>query len=134
LAENKTEIVEALREKMQALSSRFPAAMLMLALEAYIKDGNTGLYSDIYNSETIDDAFPGVVDLGDYDVNIYSLLQTLVKLDADDFSRAIYYYYLAAETDVYIGQLLLVQAKLIISIDKELKVNNNDNSTELHAV
>jgi hypothetical protein len=134
LAENKTEIVEALREKMQALSSQFPAAMLMLALEAYIKDGSTGLYSDIYNSETIDEAFPGVVDLGDYDVNIYSLLQTLVKLDADDFSRAVYYYYLAAETDVYIGQLLLVQAKLIISIDKELKVNNNDNSTELHAV
>lgn len=121
---------------LQALAPKYVSASLSLATAALIKKEDTVLYDTIYNSESIEDAFPGIDDFGSNDVNAYCLIQTLVSVRDNDLKHAVYYYYLSADTEEYSNFLIPVQAELLTAIGKELGFDKGEDDTKptLHIV
>ena len=105
---------------LQALAPQYVSASLSLSLAALLKNEDAELYNAIYNSENIEDAFPGITDFGSNDVNTYSLIQALVSVRDNDLRYAVYYYYLSADAEEYCNLLTPVQAELLMAIGKEL--------------
>jgi len=103
------------------LSDEYPLAQLTLALSAFIKDEETAPYESIYNSQNLAGAFADKNDLAEADISTYSLLQTLVKLRQGDLRLAVYYYYLAAETEVFNWLLPVVQTAMMDAIASVVK-------------
>ncbi len=105
-------ITEAAKAILENFSADYPLASLTLALASAVNDEYAPAFSFIYNSDTLAAAFTGKTDLADFDLNTFGLIQTLFSLRNGDLKRAIYYYYYAAETEVFNWMLPLVQAAL----------------------
>lgn len=110
--------------------TEYVTASLSLALVALVKQEGTEPYNSIYNSNDIKDAFPGEARFGSNDVNTYGLIQTLVSVRDNDLPSAVFYYYLAAETEVYSILLPPVQAELLNSIGMELGLDKGEDDVK----
>lgn len=124
-----TAITEVAMTMVENFSAEYPVASLTLALSAAINNDEVPEFDFIYNSDTLAAAFAGKTDLGEFDLNTFGLIQTLVKLRQGDLRMAIYYYYYAAETEVFNWMLPLVQAALtgvIAKLVEELESEEGD--------
>jgi len=124
------EVADIARGHLENLASQYPLAKLTLAFAAFINNEDKYAYEFIYNSESLAGAFADKSDLGECDMNTYGLLQTVIKLNQGDLRLAVYYYYYAADTEVFNWMLPFVQSALTEAIAKVIEANPIEEDTD----
>lgn len=98
------------------LAKTYPVARLNLVLVNLLSPERTEDYDFIYNSASIENAFPHIKDFGYLDYMVYYLLQTVLHTERGDLKSAIFSYHIMAETDSYHLLLPEVQIRLLKAI------------------
>lgn len=126
VADADTELNTLAKNCMLALAPSHVIVLLSLALAALIKQDDVDKYLAIYNSSDIVDALPERTGFDLESVNTYCLIQALVSIRDKDLAPAIYYYYLAADTEEHSNLLPPIQAELLQAIGTELGLDKGE--------